>query len=272
MTWTEAIRIGAGRETARKRRVTTPVWRVVVFVIAIALWWLVAALALLPETLVPNPLAVFTTWVKLLGAPEFWQAVGATLSGALVGFAIAVVIGIPIGVLVGSFRRADWSTRFLIDFGRAFPAVALVGVLVLIFGRGVEMKATLVIIAVLFPMIIQTQHGVAHVSPMIRETCAAFRIPPRLFVWKVLLPSAAPSILTGLRLAASVSVLVAIAAEVLTNAPGIGQKIAEAQLGTNAPRAFAFILTAGLLGYAINAGVGWIQKLVIRWRPAGGEE
>ncbi|HJF13357.1 MAG TPA: ABC transporter permease [Enteractinococcus helveticum] len=273
MTKTHTVRPQTPRITAPRRSLNIGYQRVLVLFVVIGIWWLIAATALLPETLVPDPIAVIVELGRLSITAEFWQAIIATLSGAMLGLAASIVVGIPLGVVSGRFWRVERSVNFLVDFGRAFPAVALVGVLVLMLGRGIEMKSVLVFIAVMFPLIIQTQHGVQQVNPMIQETCHAFRIPQGLYIRKVLLPAAMPSIMTGLRLAASVAVLVAISAEVLTNAPGIGQKIAEAQIGSNAPKAFAFIVASGVLGYLVNYAVSAAQNRIIGWRPAqGGDE
>lgn len=269
MTTTHAVRNQTSGTTAMRVRLNVVQLRVLVLLVVLGVWWLVAAMALLPATLIPDPILVIVELVKLSITAEFWHAIGATLGGAMLGLLASIVVGIPLGILCGRFWRIERSASFLIDFGRAFPAIALVGVLVLMLGRGVEMKAVLVFVAVLFPLIVQTQHGVQRVEPMVEETCQAFRIPQGLYIRKVLLPAAMPSIMTGLRLAASVAVLVAISAEVLTNAPGIGQKIAEAQIGSNAPKAFAFIVAAGALGYLVNYVVTAIQNSVVRWRPPG---
>lgn len=251
---------------------TIALWRLAVLAGAIALWFALWAIGIFPATLVPNPWEVLVTFVRELPTVEFWQALGLTVYGALLGLVIAAIVGIIFGVITGTFAAADLSTRFLVDFGRAFPAVALVAVLVLILGRGTELKATLVFVAVVFPIIVQTQHGVRRVPQSVIETARAFRIPPGLLVRRVMLPSAAPSILTGLRLAASVAILVAISVEVLTGSPGIGERITAAQLGGNAPVAFAYIVTAGLLGFAVNAGLERLQAVLLRWRPVEGAE
>jgi len=269
MTAIQAVRNQVSRPTIKRARLNVVQLRVLVFLTVFGVWWLIAVMALLPATLVPDPVGVIVELARLSITVEFWQAVAATLGGAMLGLVASIVVGIPFGILSGRFWRVERSASFLVDFGRAFPAIALVGVLVLMLGRGIEMKAVLVFIAVLFPLIVQTQHGVQRVEPMIEETCQAFRIPQGLYIRKVLIPAAMPSIMTGLRLAASVAVLVAISAEVLTNAPGIGQKIAEAQIGSHAPKAFAFIIAAGVLGYLVNYAVTTIQNRVVQWRPSG---
>lgn len=244
-------------------------WRILVFAAGIALWYLTHLTGIFPAGLLPSPVAVFTEWAQALVTASFWAILGDTVAGALVGLAFGIVAGIPVGILTGRFVAAELSVRFLVDFGRALPAVALVAVLLLMLGRGIEVKVVLVFVAVVFIIILQTQHGVRSVSTSIVDTTHAFRIRGGLFVRKVLLPSAAPSILAGLRLAASVAVLVTISTEVLTGSPGLGASIAEAQLGGNSALAYAYIVYAGLLGYAVNMGLGWVQGRLLRWQPNG---
>lgn len=268
-------RAPAGARTSSEPRLggigVTP-WRILVFGAGIALWYLIHLTGVFPATLLPSPVAVFMEWAQALVTGSFWSILGDTLAGALVGLAFGIVAGIPLGILTGRFVAAELSVRFLVDFGRAFPAVALVAVLLLILGRGIEVKVVLVFVAVVFIIILQTQHGVRSVSASIVDTTHAFRIRGGLFVRKVLLPSAAPSILAGLRLAASVAVLVTISTEVLTGAPGLGASIAEAQVGGNSALAYAYIVYAGLLGYAVNMGLGWAQGRLLRWQPNGSGE
>lgn len=244
-----------------------PTWRILVLAGGLALWHLVHLLGILPESLLPSPVDVVVAGAQAATTGAFWSALGDTLAGALAGLAFGILVGIPLGVLTGRFVAAELSLRFIVDFGRAFPAVALIAVLLLMLGRGIEVKVVLVFIAVVFIVILQTHHGVRSVSSTIQDTAHAFRIRGGLFVRKVLLPSAAPSILTGLRLAASVAVLVTISTEVLTGAPGLGAGIAEAQVGGNSPLAFAYIVAAGFLGYAVNEGLGRVQARLLRWRP-----
>jgi ABC-type nitrate/sulfonate/bicarbonate transport system permease component len=273
MTWTQTIRSSAAATQRASASRGVMLWRVGVFVAGIALWAMIAAVDIVPAGLVPAPSAVVVALAQEVVTVGYWQALALTLWGALTGLLAAAVVGITIGVITGASAAAELSTRFLVDFGRAFPAVALIAVLVLILGRGVELKAVLVFVAVVFPIILQTQQGVRRVPSSVIETARAFRVPRSLLVRKVMLPSATPSILTGLRLGASVGILVAIATEVLSGSPGIGNQITDAQMGANSALSFAYIATAGLLGYAVNAGLEKLQSTLLRWRPAmGGDE
>jgi len=272
VTWTQTIRAGAAAETRRRALPALVLWRAAVFVAGIALWTVLAVSGVLPAGLVPTPWAVVVSLAEEVVTVQYWEAIGLTLWGAAVGLVIAGVVGIIIGLAAGASSAVELSVRVLVDFGRAFPAVALIAVMVLILGRGVELKAVLVFVAVVFIVIVQTQQGVRRIPPSIVETARAFRTSKGLLARRVLLPYAAPSILTGLRLGASVAILVAISTEVLSGANGIGGRITEAQLATNSALAYAYIVTAGLLGFGVNVGLERLQSALVRWRPAGNGE
>jgi NitT/TauT family transport system permease protein len=210
---------------------------------------------------------VFAQFPDLVGSSTFWQAAADTLRGAVTGFAAAAVIGIPLGLVTGTYTAAEQSSRLLVDILRSFPVIALLPVFLLVLGSTPSMKATVVFIACVFPVFLQAQYGARGVAPTIQETVQSYRIPRYLRFRKVILPSATPSIMTGLRLAATTSVLVTIGVEILTTLPGIGHMVVQEQEGGASAAAYAYILTAGLIGYSINLLSQLIESRLLRWRP-----
>lgn len=246
--------------------------RFAVGILAIACWQLVVMAGLVPVKVLPAPMDVFAQFGQQLITAEYWAAIGDTFAGALWGLGIAILVGVPLGLITGRKHVIELSTRFIFDFGRAFPSIALIPVLILLLGRSPEMKAVVVFTAVVFPIIVQAQHGARSVSASIEETVRSFRIPPRLVVSKVILPSAAPFIATGIRLGATIAVLVALGTEVLSGAAGVGAELGNAQQGGNTPLAYVYLLTACLLGFGVTTLVTFAQDKIIRWRDNGSED
>ncbi|GAA3755893.1 ABC transporter permease [Microbacterium kribbense] len=246
--------------------------QLIALVVIILLWWGAAIAAVLPPAVLPTPYAVGRAFAELVTDSVYWAAIGNTLIGALQGFVAAIIVGIPVGMLTGRSRFAEESGRFLVEFGRSFPTIALLPVLVLILGATTPMKAVVVFTATLFPLIIQVQHGARRIEPSITETIQAYRIPPMLRVVKVVLPTAAPFIATGIKLAATVSVLVSLGVEVLGGVPGVGRQLTMAQQDGAPDFAFAYIFTAGVLGFGVNAIVGLLRDKLVRWDTADTEE
>jgi NitT/TauT family transport system permease protein len=233
----------------------------------LALWALIGAAGLVSATALPGPAAVAARFPELAASGEYWQAVSDTLRGAVTGFGAAVVIGVPLGLVTGTYAAAEQSSRLLVDILRSFPVIALLPVFLLVLGSTPSMKATVVFIACVFPVFLQAQYGARGVTPTIRETAVSYRIPRLLRFRRVVLPSATPSIMTGLRLAATTSVLVAIGVEVLTTLPGIGHMVVQDQQGGASAEAYAYILTAGAIGYSINLLSQLAESRLLRWRP-----
>lgn len=236
-------------------------------VAVLLLWALIAAVGLVSSTALPGPGAVAGALGDLLGSGTFWQAVGETLRGAVTGLLVAIAVGIPVGLLTGVYAAAEESSRLLMEVLRSFPVIALLPVFLLVLGSTPGMKATVVFIACVFPVLLQAQYGARSVSQAVLETVHGYRIPRLLRLRRVVLPAAVPSIMTGLRLAATTSVLVSIGVEVLTTLPGIGHMIMDSQQGGASARAYAYILTAGAIGYTINLLAQFAEHRLLRWRP-----
>ncbi|GAA1754628.1 ABC transporter permease [Aeromicrobium alkaliterrae] len=253
---------------AARRRYGRLAPRVTVLAVLLGGWWAFAAAGVISEDLVPTPLGTVRAWAELVVTAEYWNSILETLRGAAAGLLFAMVIGVPIGLLTGTYAALERCTRVLFDVLRTFPGIAMLPVFLLILGATFTMKAVVVFIACVFIIVLQAQYGARSVTPTIRETVRAYRIPKRLWFRRVVLPSSIPSIMTGLRLAAALSVLVAIGVEVLTTVPGIGFRVTEAQLGNDSSSAWAYILTAGVLGFLIVVMSELAESRLLRWRPS----
>jgi NitT/TauT family transport system permease protein len=257
-----ALDSGTGSRAGR-----TFLLRLATFVAVVLVWAAVCAFGWISAAALPSPSAVCAAFGDILTTTTFWQSLGSTLSGAVVGLIFSIVIGVPLGLITGTYVTAELSSRLLVDVLRSFPVIALLPVFLLVLGSTPTMKSTIVFIACVFPVFLQAQYGARGVSPMISETVRSYRIPRLLRFRKVILPSATPSIMTGIRLAATTSVLVAIGVEILTTLPGIGHMVTQEQQSGNSAIAFAYIFSAGLLGYSINRGSEFLESTLLRWRP-----
>lgn len=246
--------------------------QIVSFVVVLLVWTLVAMSGVLSEATLPTIPAVLNAWFGFLGTAKYWTAVGLTLQGAALGLALAALVGIPLGLLTGSIAVAEKSSRLLVDVARSFPVIALLPVFLIMMGSKMETKVTIIFIACVFPVLLQAQYGAQSVTPTIKDTVNSYRIPRVLRFFKVELPAATPSIMTGLRLGATTAVLVGIGVEVLTTIPGIGHEVVDAQVGMNSAASFAYIFTAGALGFGINKLMELLEKVLLRWRPPAGLE
>ncbi len=231
-----------------------------------------AAARILDARAIPGVAQVFEAALTTVPTPAFWGALGATLYGWALGMLIAAAIGIPAGMLIGANRIATTMSQGMIDFLRTVPAIMLVPLVVLLMGSTLEMKVTLIVISSVWPILIHARYAIGHVDPVAQDSVGVFRVRAIDRVAFLFIPSAAPLIATGIRVAATVALMVSIGTEIVTSAPGIGQQILLAQANSNPARAFVFILVSGLLGVVINLSFSALQRRAMFWHVANQRE
>jgi ABC-type nitrate/sulfonate/bicarbonate transport system permease component len=234
----------------------------------LALWELVVAIGLLNENHVPAMTDTVAELVSLLGDADFWSAVGSTLQGWAIGLGIAAALAIPIGILVGSSPPLYRSLRFVIEFLRPIPSVALVPLAVLIYGVGLESKVFLAAFASFWPLFVQTLYGVQDVDPVATDTARSFGLGRFERLWRIKLPSAVPYIATGLRISSSVALILAVTAEIVIGSAGLGREINVARSSGAVELMYALIITTGLLGWGLNVLTTRAERRVLHWHPS----
>ncbi|GAB2602980.1 nitrate ABC transporter permease [Paractinoplanes abujensis] len=198
----------------------------------------------------------------------FWQAVGDTLTGWAIGLAIAVVAGVVIGVGIGAVPVLRAATASTVEFLRPIPSVALIPLAVLLYGTDLGSTLLLVVYAAFWQVLVQVLYGVADVDPIAEETARSFRLGAWARIRNVLWPTALPYVFTGVRLAASVALVLAVTAELVIGAPGLGKMIAVAQTSGAVPDMYALIAVTGLLGVAINLAARLFERRTLAWHQS----
>lgn len=198
---------------------------------------------------------------------RFWHAVRDTLSTWALGLLIAVVAGIALGMLIGSVPLLRAATASTIEFLRPIPSVALIPLVVILYGT-VRSTLVLVIYASFWQVLVQVLHGVADVDPVARDTATAYRLGRLARMRYVVWPTALPYAVTGIRLAASVALILAITGELIIGTPGLGQEIAVAQASDSVPAMYALVVVTGLIGLAANLLARAAERRVLAWHPA----
>ncbi|MET0761680.1 MAG: ABC transporter permease [Thermoleophilaceae bacterium] len=236
--------------------------------VLLVLWELVVQGGIVAETNIPPASAALSELVNQLAEGAFWSAVGSTLQGWVIGLGIAIALGVPLGLLIGSSRWAYRALRVPIEFLRPIPSVALIPLAVLIYGQGLESKVFLVAFASFWPLLIQTIYGVQDVDPVATDTARAFGLGRFARMWRVTVPSAVPYIATGIRISSAVALILAVTAELVIGSPGLGQEINAASSGGNIDLMYALIIATGLLGWALNLATTAVEKRVLHWHPS----
>jgi NitT/TauT family transport system permease protein len=229
-------------------------------------------LGLISRSALPLTSAVLTRAVLLGGNARFLADFGATVEAWAAGMAITVAIGVPLGVLLGTLPGVRDATRAIVEFLRPIPSVALILLVSLLLGPGLRMSVTLIVYGATWPVLYNTIAGIDDVDPLAKETNLAFGFSRVATIRMVSLPSAAPFIATGIRLASSVAIILDIAAGYIAgpiNGPGIGAFIAQESTGAgDLTVILAATAWAGILGLALDLMLTAAQRRLLRWNDA----
>ena len=237
-------------------------------IVLLLLWQLASSTGLVSEASVASPRLVGRAILDLCVSREFWNDLGATLRSWALGLTLSAAVGIPMGLVLGSSDFIYRSLRVTVEFVRATPPVALIPLLLLMYGATQQMAVMLIVIGSVWPILMQTMYGVHQVDPLIRDVAASYRLRRRDRVLRVQLPAVAPFIVTGLRIAATMSLLMAIGAELIAGAPGIGYMAGVAQADGDLGKVYAFIVVTAMLSILINRGMRSAERRLLRWHPS----
>jgi len=213
-----------------------------------------------------------STWAwRLLeeaGTAALWTSVGRTVQGWALGLAIAVAIAVPAGIVIGSTPLLHRATRAVTEFLRPIPSVALIPLVIVLYGSTIRSTVILVVYAAFWQVLVQVLYGVADVDPVARDTARSYGLGAwdrlRFLLW----PTALPYVVTGVRLATSVALILAVTGELVIGSPGLGKEIDLAQQGGAVPTVYALILVTGLLGVLANVGARLVERRVLAWHPS----
>ncbi|WP_067465964.1 ABC transporter permease [Actinomadura macra] len=217
---------------------------------------------------VPLPSAVLERAGGLLADGEFLEQVFFTLREWMLGVGIATAVGVVLGGLMGAITRVFVMFEPTVELLRPLPSIAVGPLLVLLLGSGMLPLSLTVAVACLWPILFNTIYGVRAVEAVAVQTARTLHISPLGIIAKIRLPSALPFVFTGVRVAASIGLIVAVSAELLIgNGSGIGGYIlVKSTSATNLDLVYAATLVAGLLGVLVSMAFAAIDKLAFGWR------
>lgn len=202
------------------------------------------------------------------GLTDFWVAIADTMYAWALGMVIAVVLATVLGFLIGSSTFLRRFTNSTIEFMRPVPSVALIPLAVLLFGVDIESSLMLIVYACFWQVLIQVLYGVADVDAVAMNTARSYGLGPMARIRYVTFPTALPYIMTGVRLAAAVALILAVTAQLIIGTPGLGAEIRRAQSGGNYVSMYALVLATGLLGVLINLVMRMIERKVLSWHSS----
>lgn len=253
-----------------RTRVLDVVAPVVAVAVLLAAWQIGVSTGAISRYQFPTPAQTISALGQELTTPAFWESVGHTLAGWACGFAIGGLAAIIIGSLLAYRKFFVQSASPVIEFFKAIPAVAILPLVILIFGSTFEMKVFLVSFAIFWPLLIQVIYGVRAIDPTAVDAARALGVSgPRRFI-SITLPAASPYIATGLRIGSATALILAIVAELIGGAAGIGREILLAQNAGPSSYGFMYanIIVTGLLGLVLTGAFTIAERRALHWHES----
>ena len=238
----------------------------VLFIAALlVLWQMAAVLEWVPPLSFPPVSSVFVTLSNLVLSGEILRELGGSLWRMFAGYFIGVGLGVLLGLLMGSFRVVYNLLEPITEVLRPIPSPAYVPIAILFLGIDDQMKIFMVAFSAFFPVLLSTYSGVRGVDPVQLQTAKTFGVKGSRLLWQIVLPSAGPSIFTGMRVSLAVALIVMVISEMVAASNGIGYFVLAAQRGFKITDMFAGVVTLALVGYVFNRVFIAIENHVLAW-------
>lgn len=215
--------------------------------------------------IVPPPTVVLQKLVGILTGGAFLEPLGKTMYLLFVSYAIGCAFAVGVGLLMGRYKFVDGLLEPLVEFLRPLPKPALLPPLMLFLGLGDTMKMTVISLGVFFPVLINTVQGVRGTDPVLLDVGRTFGHKPTAALRKIILPSALPLILAGMRVSLGLGLVLVIVAEMMAATGGIGFLVIDMQRSFRSADMYAWIVILAVLGYALNALFVRLERRLIHW-------
>jgi len=232
----------------------------------VILWSLISIFRVIKPIFLPTPIEILNSFFQLIQTQDLYKHIIYSLWRTFISFSIASLIGIPIGLLLGYFVKIRDYFEMIIDFLRAMPSPALIPLSLIIFGIGDLTKIIVVTFSVALIIIINTIYGAKNVKKIRKQLFQSLQSNEIQTFTKLILPESMPHIISGLRTALSISLIIVVVTEMLIGTHfGLGFIIQTQQLLYNIPEMYVYIIILGIIGFALNKLIIYSEKKLLFW-------
>ncbi|WP_033029621.1 ABC transporter permease [Streptomyces rimosus] len=262
---------GPLRRTGLLRRTALRLLRVLGLPLLLILGWWAYSVAE-PTFYLPTPGRVATAFTEVWFSDRITEDVLPSVGRLLTGYALAGLLGVGLGVAIGSSRTLRAAAEPVLEFFRAVPPPVLVPLIMLLAGLDTTMKVLVIVSGCVWPVLLNTVEGVRAVDEVLADTgrCFGLRGPARLR--HLVLPAASPQIMAGLRQALSIGIILMVIGEMFASTSGIGHTVVLFQRGFAIPEMWSGIVVLGLLGFGLSLAFRAAERRILAWHLARGEE
>lgn len=237
----------------------------------LAVWQWVATVRLVSALFLPGPLDIVRAYRELIDAGRFWTDMWVSGQELILGYLLAVVVALPLGLLTGWYRRLNYILEPYITFFYNAPRIALAPLLIVWFGIGIESKLALVFLGAFFAVLINTAVGMRNLDSSLLKSARAFCASDAQIFRTVALPGSVPFILTGLRLGVAHALIGVVVGELIASQAGLGNEMETAGATFQTAKVFALVMTFAVAGMILNYAILHVERRFQSWRPSNRE-
>ncbi len=232
----------------------------------LAAWQAAFELGYIRPILLPPPTRVGKAFVDLAASGDLFRHLGVSLLRVLEGFAIAALVGLPLGIGIGLSRTLDRLTDLIIQLTKPIPPIAWIPLAILWFGIGEAGKVYIIFLGAIFPILVNTIDGIRQTDHRHVELARVLEVTRRRFILQVVLPGALPNIMTGLRVGLMVAWICVVAAELIAASSGLGYLIMDARQMSQTDQVLVGMITIGAMGKLLDVVLRAAERRLITWK------
>ena len=238
----------------------------VLFLLALLVVWELIAQAELVNPLIVPPLSkIFISFWSLVSSGQIPLQILVSTKRAAVGYLLAAIVFIPLGVLMGLFDRVHRALEVVLEMVRPIPPPVIIPVAMLFFGLEDEMKVFVIFFSCAWPILLNTLDGVRGVDRVLLNTARTFGLSQGKIIRQVILPVCSPQIMTGLRVSLPITLILVVISEMVGSTDGIGYFILDSQRRFRVSQMYAGMLSLAILGYVLNQLFNFLHRLLLPW-------
>ncbi|MBQ8296946.1 MAG: ABC transporter permease [Ruminococcus sp.] len=253
------------RQILPDNAVTSVIIALILPILLVVIWFVGSDNNLFNQSIIPTSHKMWLQFTKMISDGSLYEHIAVSFRRVLIGYLLGAVSGVILGILTGLFTRLNQLFIVLIGLLRPIPPIACIPLFIMILGIGESSKTALIFIGAFWPCLLNTISGIHTANPKLIEVAEVFGKKRIVILKDIILPSAVPSIFTGLRLGISTSWSCVVAAEMIASNSGVGYLITYAREMSKPAMLFIGIIAIGLIGLLIDLIMQFLQKKAVYW-------
>lgn len=234
-------------------------------IVILVIWQILFYTGIVNPILLPGPEKIWNSFINLIKAGSLYKNIGMSILRVIEGFLLAAIFGILLGIIVGLSKHFDRITNIVIQIVRPIPPIAWIPLAILWFGIGENSKIYIIFLGAFFPIFTNVVEGIHQVDKKLIEVARVLEISKGKLITKVIIPSALPFIMTGIRVGLSGAWMCVVAAELIASTSGVGYMISDARQLSQTDVVIVGMLIIGIIGKVMDVLLLRFQKSLVKW-------